>query len=304
MEEAQLAQARELVGERLGLEFPGARDDELCAGLLASAARLRLPSVETLLDRLAATGWRHREWGVVASRLTIGETCFFRNAASFEALKAHVLEPLIAERRRQGCRMLSLLSAGCASGEEAYSLAILIDRLIPDREDWLIRIFATDINPAAMAAARAGIYRAWSLREVPPQVRQLYFVRRGTRFEIAGNIRDRVSVAPFNLAAVDDDSALGLAGFDLILCRNVLMYLLPAARQRAVRRLAAALAPSGWLMTAPAEAVPELFAPLSSVVCGDAMLFRAEPPSASLGPRAKQPLPAAAPASPAAGPRP
>src|SRR5262249_24082640 len=131
--------------------------------------------------------------------LTIGETHFFRNRAQFAALESHILPELIA--RRRDTRQLRVWSAGCASGEEPYSLAIAIERQLPDVADWQVLILATDINRQALEKARRGVYGAWSFREVPPEVQASYFIPRGREFEIVPRVRERVTFAYLNLAA-------------------------------------------------------------------------------------------------------
>jgi chemotaxis protein methyltransferase CheR len=120
--------------------------------------------------------------------LTVGETHFFRNRPQFEALERHILPELI--ERRRPTRRLRLWSAACSTGEEPYSLAILLERLLSDRARWDVRILATDINRAALERARRGQYGAWSFRDVPGDVATTFFVRRGATLEVARRVRE------------------------------------------------------------------------------------------------------------------
>ena len=233
-----LAEARELVSERLGLAFPSRRGDDLQQ---AFAAR----SVASLREQ-PTTG---PEWRSLISELTVRESYFFRESGELE----RALSALIAERR--DTRRLALWSAGCASGEEPYTLAMLLAALLP--EPWDITIHATDIDTDALEAARRGIYSDWGLRETPAWARRMYFRPAGQRrFELSRQIREAVTFAPLNLATDGYPGSL-----DLIVCRNVLMYFTDAARERTVERLNASLAPGGRLVLSPLDAPPALGSP-------------------------------------------
>src|SRR5205807_2307178 len=110
----------------------------------------------------------HPEWSRLVGYLTVGETYFFRDSACFDALEHTVFPSLIAARRADGSRRHRIWSYGCATGEEPYSLAILLDRLLPDRAEWSVTILATDVNPEALEVGRAGMYREWSFRATRP----------------------------------------------------------------------------------------------------------------------------------------
>jgi chemotaxis protein methyltransferase CheR len=247
-----LAEARALVSERLGLAFPSRRGDDLRQ---AFAAR----SVASLREQPTTTP----EWRSLISELTVRESYFFRESAELQ----RALGALIAARR--DTRRLTLWSAGCASGEEPYTLAMLLAGLLP--EPWDVTILATDIDVAALDAARRGVYSDWALRETPAWARRQYFRAVGQRrFELSRQIRDAVSFAPLNLATDGYPGSL-----DLIVCRNVLMYFTDAARRRTVERLKAALAPGGRLVLSPLDTTPV-----------------AEPPAPSPPPVAPEPTPA------------
>ncbi|MBI2081501.1 MAG: chemotaxis protein CheR [candidate division NC10 bacterium] len=240
------------------------------------------------------------EWQRLASHLTVGETYFFRDRACFEALERQVLPALITARRAQGIFRLRLWSAGCATGEEAYSLAILLERLLPDRAEWALTILATDINPEALDAAQRGRYREWALRDTPAWIRDRYFDPRGAEtFELHPEIRRMVAFAPLNLAEHTYPSMVTNTGaMDLILCRNVLMYFTREAQLAAVARLQMALVPRGWLVVNPAEGSAELLRPLVPVNFPAAIFYRKEsaspsPPASSWEPETGFPAPQA-----------
>ena len=266
-------QARELVAHRLGLRFAEDRHAEMDRTFLETAPSSGQRALEAWLAGLASRPLADPAWKRLIARLTIGETYFWRDHACFEALERHVLPDLIAARRSR--RALRVWSAACSTGEEPYSLAILLDRLLLDRAAWNLTVLATDLNPAALATARRGLYRPWALREIPTVVRERYFRGRGARgIEVDPEIRRMVRFETANLAERFPPALIGGA-MDLIVCRNALMYLTPESARRAVAHLREALAEDGWLVVAPAEASAEAFRPLRPVNFTGAIFFRA-----------------------------
>ena len=240
-------QARALIARRLGLHFPQGRRANLERGLLTACHAASVPRLETYLAWLTTLPTASQEWRRLAGSLTVGETYFFRDRASLAALEQHVLPSLIAAQRARDLLQLRIWSAGCATGEEPYSLAILLDRLLPDRSQWHVTILATDINPEALEAAQRGLYRAWSLRETPLWLRERYFCRRSAAtFEVDPQIRQMVTFVRCNLADDDDLAAVAhTSAVDVILCRNVLMYFTPEVQRAVVAQLLRALVPGG-----------------------------------------------------------
>lgn len=274
--EATYREACALVAARLGLAIPETRRADLEHAIEEAARGAGAPSPAAYLAQVARAPDDSPLLLDLASRVTVTETYFFRDRAAFEALERHVLPALVAARRAQGRRWLRLWSAGCATGEEPYSLAIVLDRLLPDRADWTLTLLATDIHPGALAAAQRGRYREWAFRDTPADIRARYFRPRGAgRFEVARHIRQLVTFRLLNLAgAAYPAAATDTEALDLVLCRNVLMYFTPEARRAAAHRLAAALAPGGWLIVSPTEAAADLFAGLVPVNFPGAVFFR------------------------------
>lgn len=277
-------EARALIASRLGLDFPETRHADLERGLLRACEASSVSTPESYLTWLATLSDESSEWRRLASHLTVGETYFFRDRALFEALEQQVLPFLIETRRAEGTPRLRLWSAGCATGEEPYSLAILLDRLLHGGANWALTTLATDINAEALEKARRGHYRQWSFRETPQWVRDGYFHRRGAEtLELDTRIRRTVTFTPLNLAEDGYPSVVtNTTAMDLILCRNVLMYFTREAQRQTVARLQRALVPGGWLVVSPSEASAELLSPLAPASFPGVILYRKEP--ASLAP--------------------
>jgi len=244
---AEIGYFREVIGNRLGLQFDDGKMD-----FLADTLRQRLTASgsasSVYLSSLASNAGR--ELQVLASLLTVPETYFFRNPDHFRALAERVLPERMSAQ--SGVRRLRLLSAGCASGEEAHSLAMTLRDRFPDISRWDVTIRGVDINPNIVEKAKRGRYSPWSLRETPVEARQRYFRKDNAEYVLNSTIREMASFEEGNLA---DDSLALLNGekFDVIFCRNVIMYLVPERMERVVQRLTHALLPGGFLFLGHAE---------------------------------------------------
>jgi len=151
---ADQARFGDLVRQASGIEVPEVRQTELERALRQAMLESGASDLDALYEHLAGSSGR-ATLDTLVEALTIGETHFFRNRPQFEALAGHILPELIA--RRRASRQLRLWSAGCASGEEPYSLAILLEQLLPDLADWQVLILATDLNRQALAKAERGV---------------------------------------------------------------------------------------------------------------------------------------------------
>jgi chemotaxis protein methyltransferase CheR len=248
IEPADLERFRSIVAVRLGLQFDDGKK-ELLADVLRQRLRADGRPAATYLASVSSSGTNGREeLRALAAHLTVTETYFFRDSNQFHALTGSALPQAI--RVHAADRRLRLLSAGCASGEEAYSLAILLRERFPELSSWQIEILGLDLNPAMIAKARKARYTKWSLRDTPDALRDKYFGSDGAEYALDEGIHRMASFEERNLAVGD---LAGLNAFDIILCRNMIMYLVPEAAQSAIRALTQALAPEGVLFLGYAE---------------------------------------------------
>jgi chemotaxis protein methyltransferase CheR len=185
------------------------------------------------------------------NQLTVGETYFFRIQAHFDALRNVILPTII--KRRAGERRLRMWSAGCATGEEPYSVAMLILETLPDLKNWQIEFLATDINTDFLASARRGCYREWSFRKVDDYWRQKHFEKADGEWQVSDEVRAMVRFALANLTDERDNVATAPGSFDLILCRNVFIYFDGESIARASALFRRYLAPGGWYVGGHAE---------------------------------------------------
>ena len=248
----EMQRFRAAIGRQIGLRF-----DDAKLGFLG----------QVLQRRLTEKGWGsdaylreleyeppNSELSALARELTVGETYFFRNNAQFRALAEVVLSDRM--RMRHATRTLRLLSAGCSSGEEAYSMAIVAREIIAD-PSWSIGIRAVDLNPAALAKATCARYSTWALRETSIEMRAKWFREDGREVILDESVRAMVTIEQANLAC-EESEVWQSAAYDAIFCRNVLMYFEPQQIRAVIVRIAQSLAPGGYLFLGHAETLRDV----------------------------------------------
>ncbi|AMC36221.1 hypothetical protein VN23_17315 [Janthinobacterium sp. B9-8] len=230
--------------------------DGLCKEIeILSSKQLGLNPQELLLALQFSETESSKVWREILSLLTVSESYFFRDQGQYHLLREHILPELIAQKREQ--KQLRIWSAACSSGEEAYSIAILISQLLPGLSgdsQWDIRIVASDINQDILDKARTGIYSAWSFRRVDPAIQKMYFTQQGNSWKINPDIQNKVHFCYNNL--LEDsfpDFNSDLHDFDLIICRNVFIYFLPETVNKIAQKFVASLNESAYLMTGHGE---------------------------------------------------
>jgi chemotaxis protein methyltransferase CheR len=232
-----------------------------------------LPDYLALLNHAAAGA---AEWQELEAEVTIGETFFFRHTEQFAALRDVILPAIVA--RNQASRRLRIWSAGCAVGAEPYSLAILLSRLLGDAmRHWTIDIVGSDISHRVLAQARDGRFSNWALRGMPEAERARDFALTPDRqhWRITDRHRPHVRFVQHNLLTLlDDPPGWDWTGFDLILCRNVLIYFSPDRIAPMMSALARCLSPAGWLMVGHSDAMLSLPRDLGIVELPGTIAFR------------------------------
>jgi len=241
-----LARFRVLIADRLGLSFDNSRVDALAETLERRSRAYHLEAA-SYLDQLERMQRGAGEFSTLGAELTIGETYFFRHTEQMRAFAEVVLPDRHAATRGQ--RVVRILSAGCASGEEAYTLAVLSSEQGLSGSE-APEILGIDINPLAIERAESARYSEWALRETPDSARRQYFRKRGTNFVL---VRENLPAVRFRQGNLADEEVLGSATFDIVFCRNVLMYFTKEQAIRALERLAAAIVPGGYLFLGHAE---------------------------------------------------
>ncbi len=185
--------------------------------------------------------------------VTINETYFFRNAPQFDLLREKVLPELIDMKRRQRDYRLNVWSAGCSSGEEPYSIAMELSEAIPDASLWNVKVVASDISFRCLELAAAGRYGQEKLAEVPGKYLTKWFRQDGEYYAVKDCVKKQVIFDYHNL-----QHETGMKGFDIIFCRNVMIYFNEEQQKQVVRKFTGSLNMGGYLFLGHAESLQGL----------------------------------------------
>ncbi|MDP1875761.1 CheR family methyltransferase [Phenylobacterium sp.] len=252
-------------------------------------AAVNLTDVEAYVRLLDDPQSGPPEWRRLEGEITVGETYFLRYVEQFAALRDHILPELIAGHAET--RRLRIWSAGCATGAEPYSVAILLAELLGDRvADWRLTILGTDINESALQAARDASFGAWALRSLSAEQRTAWFTQEGKSWRLKPRFRSLVRFQYGNLLdLLGPDAPIDLTDFDLILCRNVLIYFHPDAMNAVIGALAQRLGETGWMLVGHAEPNPGFEAHVETVSMPGAVAYRRRTGADANAPRPSQP---------------
>jgi len=260
-------QWRDLIERRCGIFFSSGRLYVLQNCLWGE---MRLRGMDVYQDYYSLVLRSPVAWNRLVERVTNRETCFFRHMPSFRTLAEEILPPRMAERSGQCENPVRLWSAGCASGEEAYSLAITAYETAA-LWDCEFEVLGTDLSAEALAAAQRARYGERAVSEMSPELRRRYLVRRGREYEVVPAIRAMVRFERFN---VFDPATYPKAAQDVIVCQNVFIYFREELRMQAAARLAACLRAGGVLLPAPGELASLDFSGLERVALRHTVAFR------------------------------
>lgn len=251
--DAEFARFRELVEAEVGIHLTSVKQALVNARLLSRIRELGLGTFQEYYERVIASP--HDELIRFINAICTNETRFFREPAQFEYLRTTLVERWRSEgEAHQRPRRVRVWSAACSSGEEPYSLAMTLLTCLPP--DWSVEIAATDISTKVLAKAVAAVYSMERLNEIPSELHKRFLLRgMGSRagvFRVGPTARAAVTFQRENLVTGDFS---GLGRFDLILCRNVLMYFRPETRRQVVSRLLRQLNPEGRLFVGHSESL-------------------------------------------------
>jgi chemotaxis protein methyltransferase CheR len=268
---ADLKLLGDLIQERFGLTFDGVRQEILASRLQPRMRELRIETPRAYYEYLRFHPQRDAEFDRLPALVTNNETYFFRETRQFEILIDHVLP----ERRAAApSRPLRLLSAGCSSGEEPYSLAIALHNAGLPLAGKTWEIDACDLNPERIGRAGEAIYDETSLRACDPEARRRYFTVEGGRFRLKD--RYRVGLRFFRSNLLAPGFALERQ-YDVIFCRNLLIYFCDAAFESLIGLFARSLTPGGYLCLGHSESLFDRTTQFVPVVVGGSVIYRKPP---------------------------
>lgn len=267
----------DLIRDNLGIYFKEESLDNLENKLIPMATALGHPSLEESLERILNEPLNEEIKSIIAHYVTIGETYFFRDSNIFHLLEHKILPKLIAERWDK--KEIKIWSSACCSGEEIYSIAIILNKLIPNIQEWNIQLIGTDINKQFLKKAELGQYSPWSFRAVSKQLIQRCFTRVNERsYSLKPQIKRLVKFIPLNLIEpIPAYLEPMLAEADIIFACNVLYYFSAFQIKKVIDMLQAHLINEGLLIVSAVEAPLVKNDLLQEEIVDGSIIFRKTP---------------------------
>lgn len=255
MSAEQFRTLRDIIYQRAGITFTENKKYVLESRLCRRLQELEIDNYDQYIAFLSTGPYQGDEFNELFNKITINETSFFRNPPQLESFEKETLAGLLASRAGQ--KRLRIWSAACSSGEEPYTLAIQVHRTLGLRlADWKIEILGTDISDRVLGIAQGGRYTEYAMRGLPPLVQQRYFRKDGHEWAIDPAVAALVRFEELNLK--DRLAIKRLGQFDVIFCRNVMIYFDDAMRKQVVSMFHESLAPDGALYIGHSETLRDL----------------------------------------------
>ncbi len=252
--EPDLVRVRDLIYRAAGIFHPDSKLGWLKERCGRRMTQLDVPSLREYFECLTQRPNRQAERIALLNEITIGETCFFRNRSQLEALRRIVIPKILESKLGFPRHRLRIWSAGCSTGEEPYSLRmILLEECDGLLGNWPVEILATDINQRSLADAEAAVYGSRSTRNLEAAFLEKYFLPAGDQLQVAPLARSSVSFSRLNLA--DDAHMALMQSLDAIFCCNVLIYFDLASKRRVLQHFFNSLLPHGYLFLGHSESL-------------------------------------------------
>ncbi|MBD0261911.1 MAG: protein-glutamate O-methyltransferase CheR [Tolypothrix sp. Co-bin9] len=241
-----------LIAQHTGLEIRERDQADLSEKIFVRMKALNISFAEDYYQLLESSSQEsYQEWQNFVILLTNLESYFFRDKEQFHLLRDRIIPDLI--KRKQHNKTIRICSAGCSTGEEPLSLAILLKELIPYPEQWKLTILGVDINQEALKKAKQGIYTPWSLRSIDPEIMQRYFLHFNNQYHLDMQIKQMVKFKYINLVENSFNQENEMIDIDLIICRNVFIYFEASAIAKVLEKFNDILQPSGYLLAGHTE---------------------------------------------------
>jgi chemotaxis protein methyltransferase CheR len=252
--EPDVARIRDLIYQVAGIFHPDKKLQLLRDRCGRRMKELKMQTLHQYLECLTLGPVRQTELTTLLNEITVGETCFFRNQQHLDALRHVVIPNIVQIKFELPQRRLRIWSAGCSTGEEPYTLRmLLLDEAHGLLKDWSIELFATDLNEHSLAHAKEAVYGNYSTRNLAPAYRSKYFLPYGDQLRVTPAARSNVSFSRLNLS--DDTRMTFMKSMDVIFCCNVLIYFDLASKRRVIQHFFNNLLPHGYLFLGPSESL-------------------------------------------------
>ena len=254
MDDATFKKFRDFIYEQCGISFTENKKYLLEGRVGKRLEAHNLTTFEEYYRLISSATFAREELPSLFEVVTINETYFFRNPPQFEALEQVILPEILKQKQAQGNKKLRIWSAASSSGEEAYTMSMLIlERIKPQFPGFQFEIVGSDINTAVLEKARTGVFKEYSVRNMPEYYLNKYFQRDGDKFILSPEVRSQVKFICVNL--YDTPTMRTMTGFDVIFCCNVLIYFDTIAKQQVVADLYDALNKNGYLFIGYSESL-------------------------------------------------
>jgi len=250
----ELIRIRDLVYQVAGIFHPDTKLRLLLDRCGRRMKELNTPTLHEYFEHLTVRPTRQTELVALLNEITIGETCFFRSQPQLDALQHVIIPKIIEAKLKLPIRRLRIWSAGCSTGEEPYTLNMVLQEETQKRlKDWTIEILATDLNERSLVHAKNALYGAYSTRHLTPYYRQKYFTLVGDQLQLLPSARAGVTFSRLNLS--DDARMTFMKSLDVIFCCNVLIYFDLASKRRVIQHFYNNLLPHGYLFLGHSESL-------------------------------------------------
>lgn len=250
----ELVRIRDLIYQVAGIFHPDNKLPLLLDRCSRRMKELKTHSLREYFERLTAQPSRQAELVALLNEITIGETCFFRNQPQLDALRRILIPKVLGAKSKLPFQHLRIWSAGCSTGEEPYTLSMLmLEEASGHLKGWTVEILATDLNERSLAHARNAIYGSYSTRNLAPYYRYKYFTPVGDDLQVQPAVRNSVTFSRLNLS--DDSRTALMKSMDIIFCCNVLIYFDFASKKRVIQHFYNSLLPHGYLFLGHSESL-------------------------------------------------
>jgi len=249
----ELIRIRDLVYQVAGIFHPDTKLRLLQDRCARRMKELKSRSLHEYFEHLTLKPTRQIELVALLNEITIGETCFFRSQAQLEAVRQIILPRIVEAKAKFPIRRLRIWSAGCSTGEEPYTVSMVLQDESHRLKDWAVEIVATDLNERSLNHARNALYGAYSTRHLTPYYREKYFLPVGEELQVHASVRKAVTFSRLNFS--DDARMTFMKGIDVIFCCNVLIYFDIASKRRVIEHFYSNLMPHGYLFLGETESL-------------------------------------------------
>ncbi len=252
--DTEFRKLREFIYKLTGIDVPERRKYLFETRLGARLKTLQLSSFGEYITYLTSSPHRKQELDLLFEKITTNETSFFRDIKQLGVFKTFALRKILDDQARKGTKELRIWCAGCSSGEEPYTLAIMLHELLKmSIISWKIRIFANDLSPAMVARAKRGVYNAYALRNTPKQIQTKYFIPESRGFKVHPKVQKLVQFQVLNLN--DSVAVKRIQQSHIVFCRNVIIYFDDAMKRKVINHFYNNLLPEGYLIIGHSESL-------------------------------------------------